>query len=169
LNHLLKHGTVSFVTSPIAVDPEGNELLEFTVGSEQDLEQRDPDIPLPLSLVVGQHQGRTLLVFNRWRRQWELPGGMIDRGETPKEAALREFVEETGQETPVITYSGLATFRLMPDNRLEYGAVFGAALVGRTPFVPNDEVDEIQWWDGSDIPNLAALDAEICRLIRRRQ
>ncbi|MFY1635290.1 NUDIX hydrolase [Solwaraspora sp. WMMB335] len=152
------------MASPIAMDTEGNELLDFRVGPEQDLERLDPHIPLPLSLVVGQHQGCTLLVFNRWRRQWELPGGMIDRGKTPREAAVREFAEETGQDAPVIAYSGLATFRLKPDNRLEYAAVFTAALIGRAPFEPNDEVDAIRWWDGSDIPNLAVLDAEICRI-----
>jgi 8-oxo-dGTP diphosphatase len=157
------------VNLPIAVDVDGNELLEFRAGHEQDLNQLDADIPLPLSLVVGRYQGGVLLVFNHWRRRWELPGGMIDRGETPREAAVREFVEETGQDAPVVTYIGLATFRLQPDNRLEYAAVYEAALNGLSPFQPNDEVDEIRWWDGSDIPNLAVLDAEICRLQQQRR
>ncbi|SNY65077.1 NUDIX hydrolase [Paractinoplanes atraurantiacus] len=91
---------------------------------------------------------------------------MIECGETAEEAVVREFVEETGQEAPVVTYRGPATFRLKPDDRLEYAAVFAAALTGRTPFEPNNEVDQILWWDGSDRPNLALLDAEICRLLR---
>ncbi|MDR7326958.1 MULTISPECIES: NUDIX domain-containing protein [Catenuloplanes] len=153
---------------PIAVDVDGNELLEFRTGHERDLERLDPDVPLPLSLVVGRHQGSTLLVLNRRRGRWELPGGMIDRGETPGAAAVREFVEETGQAAPDVAYIGLAVFRLKPDNRVEYAAVYGAVLGGRTPFEPNDEVEAIRWWDGADIPNLSALDAEICRSLQRR-
>jgi 8-oxo-dGTP pyrophosphatase MutT (NUDIX family) len=157
------------MTSPIAVDVDGNELLEFRAGHERDLQQRNLDVPLALSLVVGRHEGCTLVVFSRCRRQWELPGGMIAGGETPEGAAVREFVEETGQDTPVVTYRGLAMFRLRPDDRLEYAAVYGASLNGRTPFEPNDEVDRICWWDGSDIPNLAVLDTKICRLEQRRR
>lgn len=116
------------VTSPLVVDSRGNELLEFNVGSEGDLDDLDPAIPMPLALVVARHENRTLLVFNRWREQWELPGGMIEPGETSREAAVREFVEETGQPEPNVAYCGVATFRLMPDRRLEHAAVYRADL-----------------------------------------
>jgi 8-oxo-dGTP diphosphatase len=84
--------------------------------------------------------------------------------ETPRQAAAREFVEETGQPTPDLTYAGVAMFRLMPDRRVEYAAVYRADLRGRAPFVPNDEAEEIMWWDGTDIPNLSQLDTAIARL-----
>jgi len=45
------------MTSPIAVDAEGNELRDFRPGHERDLERLDPGIPLPLSLVVAGHEG----------------------------------------------------------------------------------------------------------------
>jgi 8-oxo-dGTP diphosphatase len=79
--------------SPLAVDVQGNELLSFEPGSESDLERVDPTIPLPLALVVGRHGGDIPLIFNRSRQEWELPGGMLDPGETPRQAAAREFVE----------------------------------------------------------------------------
>jgi hypothetical protein len=68
-----------------------------------------------------------------------------------------------------LKYAGVATFRLMPDRRLEYGAVYGADLVSRMPFVPNDEIADIRWWDGTDIQALAALDAQICHILRSHE
>jgi 8-oxo-dGTP diphosphatase len=39
---------------------------------------------------------RVLLVRARSRRRWQLPGGRLERGESPREAARREVCEETG-------------------------------------------------------------------------
>ena len=52
--------------------------------------------------VIIQRQYR--YPVNSW--QWELPGGFIDEGETPKEAAKRELKEETGYETDNIQSLG---------------------------------------------------------------
>lgn len=155
------------MTSPLEVDLKGNELLVFQPGQESDLVHLDASIPLPLALVVARHEGDTLVVFNKWRQEWELPGGMIDSGEIPHAAAVREFVEETGQPSPQVDFVGVATFRLMPDRRMEYAAVYAAALSVRSPFVPNDEVDAIRWWDGTDLADMSHLDAAITRLVVR--
>lgn len=60
--------------------------------------------------VVQSPEGRVLLA-ERTARQvaagfWELPGGKIEPGETPAEAAARELVEETG-----LTPTGLVAWR----------------------------------------------------------
>ncbi len=44
--------------------------------------------------IVCWQYGRILLV-ERGRSRWSLPGGTIHRGETPVDAALRELAEET--------------------------------------------------------------------------
>ena len=40
--------------------------------------------------------GKTLLIFHPYIQQWFQPGGHIDEGEEPIQAAIREVFEETG-------------------------------------------------------------------------
>jgi hypothetical protein len=47
--------------------------------------------------VLFDEEGRVLLVKENYgRHRWSLPGGAIEAGETPEEAAVREANEETG-------------------------------------------------------------------------
>ena len=48
------------------------------------------------ALVAIWHKGEILLVKNSYVRYWSLPGGYVHRGETGREAAIRELLEETG-------------------------------------------------------------------------
>ncbi|HEX7307504.1 NUDIX hydrolase [Lentzea sp.] len=41
-------------------------------------------------------QGRVLLVEPTYKPSWEIPGGMVEPGETPSEACRREVEEELG-------------------------------------------------------------------------
>jgi|TARA_B100000965_G_scaffold218677_1_gene183010 8-oxo-dGTP pyrophosphatase MutT (NUDIX family) len=43
----------------------------------------------------AEEDGCWIMVKNR-SRGWELPGGRLNKGEAPEEAALRELFEETG-------------------------------------------------------------------------
>jgi 8-oxo-dGTP pyrophosphatase MutT (NUDIX family) len=49
-----------------------------------------------VSCLVTDPDGRVLLVRNFNRESWGCPGGVIDPGETPEQAAQRELAEETG-------------------------------------------------------------------------
>ena len=48
------------------------------------------------ALCFIEHQGRVLMLRQRHRRGWTLPGGLIDRGENAEQAVVREVREETG-------------------------------------------------------------------------
>lgn len=43
-----------------------------------------------------EHDDRVLLVQTAYRRNWSLPGGLLDRGETPADGLAREVFEEVG-------------------------------------------------------------------------
>jgi 8-oxo-dGTP pyrophosphatase MutT (NUDIX family) len=48
------------------------------------------------ALVAIWHHGEILLVRNSYVRYYSLPGGYVHRGETGRDAAVRELLEETG-------------------------------------------------------------------------
>lgn len=61
---------------------------------------------VPTSLLVSSFfdgAGRILLVQPRYKDHWDIPGGYVESGETPAQAAAREVHEELGIETAVGT------------------------------------------------------------------
>lgn len=56
-------------------------------------------IPIEMACGVIRHQGRYYIQQRRnddvWPGLWEFPGGRLEKGETPEEAAIREIYEET--------------------------------------------------------------------------
>lgn len=56
--------------------------------------------PAPLIAIVRQ----------RKRNEWVLPKGKLDDGETPKEAAYREVLEETGHDVAVHEFLGTLAY-----------------------------------------------------------
>ena len=54
-------------------------------------------------LKVGESFDRIILVRDSNDKKWMFPGGKIERGETPFQAMVREFKEETGFILPTIS------------------------------------------------------------------
>ncbi|WP_405541352.1 NUDIX hydrolase [Streptomyces phaeochromogenes] len=152
---------------PLAVDGNGNALIAFI----PDAENAPPDdAPLPLSLVALWHHDSVLLVFDRRRQRWELPGGVIEPGESPRQAASRELLEETGQKADDPSqFAGYAKFMLHPDERVEYGALFIGSVTHPEPFRENEEVSAFRWWDprGPLPGGSESLDLHLARLVMR--
>ncbi|NGO76200.1 NUDIX hydrolase [Streptomyces sp. YC504] len=57
-----------------------------------------PKILAGAAMLLRDERGRVLLVEPNYREGWALPGGTIesDQGETPRQAARRETLEEIG-------------------------------------------------------------------------
>ncbi|GLW08162.1 DNA mismatch repair protein MutT [Microtetraspora sp. NBRC 13810] len=150
----------------LAVDESGDALVAFHPVAE---ETRFEDAPLPLALVALWHGDRLLLVLNRYRACWELPGGMIDPGETPRQAAVRELREETGHTVGHLAFAGYARFALGAERRAEYAALYTAEATPQDGFTPDHEIGAICWWDGVRPlgDRVQVLDVFLGRLARR--
>jgi A/G-specific adenine glycosylase len=63
-------------------------------------------IPIEMATGVLAYRGRIFiqqrLADDVWGSLWEFPGGRLETGETPEEAVVREFKEETGFNVEVI-------------------------------------------------------------------
>jgi len=147
-------------------DEKGNILLEMLNGSEEELCRQPALKPLTHALVLARKNGRILFVFNRFHQVWELPGGVIDPGESPGECALRELMEESNQTLQDLEFKGLMKLELMnhpnaeEKTRLEYGALYLGSVEKDREFKDNSEVEAIAWWDGKEaIGPISGIDA----------
>jgi 8-oxo-dGTP pyrophosphatase MutT (NUDIX family) len=113
-------------------------------------------------------EGEAVLVrqFRQGTREisLELPGGGIETGQTPEEAARRELREETGFEADRWTH--LASFRPNPATHNNWAHLFlaeGARLTGPTEFDENEDIELVKV-PLKDLPGLV-LDGTINHVI----
>lgn len=78
---------------------------------------------------------RVLLVKHRWRA-WVPPGGKVERGETPREAAGRELFEETGLKAELLPEPAAVAVRsFSPHWPVTLGLSYAAVVDASTPLV----------------------------------
>jgi len=80
---------------------------------------------------------RLLFVHHR-RRGWELPGGKVDAGETPEQAAARELMEEANVEIETTTLRQIAQYVLREDGKEEHVKTVFAAIQRRPHTTESD-------------------------------
>ncbi|MGC5013668.1 NUDIX hydrolase [Streptosporangium sp. DT93] len=151
-------------------DAKGNALTAFLPAAR--VADAPDDAPMPAALVAVWCGRHLLLVFDRFRGEWELPGGRIDPGETPLQAAVRELHEESGLLLPALTLSGYARLRLVGPPRDEYAAIYTAHVPSlHHTFTPNQEIGAIRWWDTADAPpgGTQIIDVALARRTDPRQ
>ena len=115
--------------------------------------------PLPVVVAVAVKDGRFLLIKRGIAPKkgfWGPPSGFIESGETPEEACLRELEEEAGVSGEIQ--------RLIGVGRREDTELYGDMLVvsylvkvvSDEP-VAGDEVDEVRYYEASELPEYLAF------------
>ena len=95
------------------------------------------------ALVI--HRGKYLLVRDKGRNQYSLPGGAINQDEPPVAAAVRELYEETQLKVMKAEYlfehrgtvnsHAVVMIEIEPDTRVR---------------LQTSELDDYKWWNGGD-------------------
>jgi 8-oxo-dGTP pyrophosphatase MutT (NUDIX family) len=125
----------------------------------------DPNAPEANSLVpsvnsiVVNDQGQILLIQRTDNGNWSLPGGAMDLGESIRQAAIRETLEETGIHTEVTGISGIYTnpnhvlhYTSNDEVRQEFSVVFTGRPVAGEP-TPSSESSRVEWVSPEDLGN----------------
>lgn len=83
-------------------------------------------VSLRYSVTVSKYKEGYIFVKHKDRSTWEIPGGHIEDGESPFEAAERELIEETGAMNFVI--KEICNYSVNRNNGKSYGRLFYAEI-----------------------------------------
>lgn len=111
---------------------------------------------LPRKRVIGQgllrdRDGRYLLCQLTYKPEWDLPGGVVENGESPAVGLVREIEEELGVE---VTVHGLVTMNWLPAWRAWDDACLFVFDLGHTDaawietmVLQRTEIEAVHWCD----------------------
>ena len=117
--------------------------------------------------VIERADGRVLFIRHLYRKRWGVPGGLLQRGETPADAARREVLEEVGFPIeligePVVNVDAVprrvdVVFRGRPANEADADRARPCSV----------EVIDAQWFDPTDLPELQFETAQAIQALAR--
>ena len=133
-----------------------------------------PDHPRVGVGAIVLHESRVLLVKRGQAPalgKWSLPGGLVDLGETTREAVVREVAEECGVRITVGDVAGVVE-RVVRDEagriRYHYVLVDYLAFPEGTRVAPGSDAADVRW---VEVDRLGELDTTegLLDMVRRAQ
>jgi len=119
---------------PLARFVAFHEVAEQDIGSQP---------KLSYAVMMANTRKGVLLVLSRHRQVWELPGGLIDAGETPRAAAIRELAEESGCVAQQVRWRGVLEVN---DGSPHFGALLYCEVDAVAEDFSNAETVAIGYW-----------------------
>lgn len=106
--------------------------------------------PIAVKCLIRNEKGQILLVKIAYaHKQWTLPGGGIETGESPAQAAIRELKEESG-----ISVSSLRSVGTCPGSKPKPHVI--ECFEGKTNDHPRvmdpGEIEKVAWFSMDNLP-----------------
>ncbi len=114
------------------------------------------------ALVALWHGGEILLVHNSYTPYHSLPGGYVRSGETGREAARRELVEEVGIRVALADLRPVLDVQSRWEGKRDRVEIFELELAGR----PAVQVDRREVIDARFLPPARALELDLFPPVR---
>ncbi|RXZ81944.1 NUDIX domain-containing protein [Paenibacillaceae bacterium] len=100
-------------------------------------------------IIIIDTQNRVLLVHQTYgKKQWSIPGGIVEEGESAWDGAIRELKEEVNIEANGIEISGI----YFMSHRNGYIYTFKSFAYRGNIEVDNKEIDEYEFFHINELP-----------------
>jgi 8-oxo-dGTP pyrophosphatase MutT (NUDIX family) len=113
-------------------------------------------------------RGVRVAVIHRPRhRDWSLPKGKLEAGESWQQAALREVREEIGCDARITSLAGVVSYIVR--RRAKVVLFWNMRKIGDCSFHPNAEVDKLAWLSPREAMKRLDHPAEKALVSRRKE
>jgi 8-oxo-dGTP pyrophosphatase MutT (NUDIX family) len=126
-----------------------------------------PSYTVGAVLALRRTDGALLLVEQRHSPGWALPGGLLNRGESPSEGLVREVAEEVGitiDPAKLPRPFAVVAPRVRRVDVVYVMTAFGAVAARRGP--DTDEVTRVGWFALDALPEISDATVDILRDVR---
>lgn len=110
------------------------------------------DIQPLVSMAIIAHDGAVLMIRRRQKEGellWAFPGGAVEAGESPEEAAVREVAEEVGLTVAAVKVLGE---RVHPKTGRAMSYTACTVVEGEPTVLDAEEIAEVAWVKHDQIP-----------------
>ena len=113
-----------------------------------------PSYTVGAMCFIERDDGRLLLVRHVYRRNWGVPGGLLNRGEEAADGARREVREEVGLDIELLGEPQVVVDA--PPQRVDviYRARHAAGADPDAVAPGSPEIEEVRWFARSELPDL---------------